>query len=78
MSELHHKREGIHTKAASSTPASLGIGAAEARAITKKKVNVNFRIQKVVIQKVKITVEIALICIFYVYGRWDIRSRVKR
>ena len=46
MSELHHKREGRHTKIASSTPTSLGIGAAEARAITNKKLNVNFRIQK--------------------------------
>ena len=46
MSELHHKREGRHTKVASSTPTSLGIGAAEARAITNKKLNVNFRIQK--------------------------------
>ena len=36
-----------HTKAASSTPVTLGVGAAEARAITReKKLNVNFRIQK--------------------------------
>ena len=49
MSESHHHWKGRHTKvSASSTPASLGIGAAEARAMTREKIelNTNIKIQK--------------------------------